>query len=157
QASFKVHIVDTTKLALGTDADGRVVEADNFAAVVGALPTGRYPFGLSLSADGSRLFVANVGVFQYSHLRPASPVGDSNLDYPMCYPGAGYPEETEHDKTFLIKPVDARNLPASLRDPDGIRCGYVKSQISYTLPGLGSPNVPESSSLYVYDVTNPSA
>src|SRR4029077_4490239 len=46
-------------------------------------------------------------------------------------------------------------LPDSLRDPDGIRCGYVPNDRLYTVPGLGSPNAPQSSSVYVLDVSKP--
>jgi DNA-binding beta-propeller fold protein YncE len=157
QGGFAVHVIDTTKLSLGADSAGQVLEPNNFGAVIGKIPAGRYPYGISLSQDATRLYVTNVAVFQYTHLLPQSPTGDSNVDYPLCYPGAGYPDETEQDTTLLIKPVDARALPTTLRDPDGIQCGYVKSPISYTVPGLGSPNAPEASSVYVFDVTNPSA
>ena len=157
QGSFQVFVLDTTKIVTGVDAQGRVIEPDNFAAVVGHVKVGRYPFGIGLSTDEQALFVSNVGVFQYTHLRPTSPVGDDNVDYPLCYPGAGYPDETRNDRTIEITKVDPRNLPSSLRDPDGIRCGYVPSNRSYTVPGLGSPNVPESSSVYVLDISNPSS
>src|SRR5262249_17990933 len=56
-----------------------------------------------------------------------------------------------------INKVDPRNLPDSLQDPDGIRCGYVPASRLYTVPGLGSPNAPESSSVFVFDVSNPQA
>ncbi len=157
QGGFLVHVVDTSKLTLGADASGNVVEPNNFGALAGTMPSGRYPFGISLSRDGSRLFVTNVGLFQYTHLLPKNPTGVADVDFPLCYPGAGYPEETESDRTLLIKPVDARALPTSLRDPDGIRCGYVKNTLSYLVPGLGSPNAPESSSVDVFDVTDPGA
>jgi YVTN family beta-propeller protein len=155
QGSFQVFVIDTTKITTGTAGPNLVAEPDNFQAVVGAAKAGRYPYGISLSPDGRTLFVANVGVFQYSHLRPPDPTGDSNRDYPLCYPGAGYPEETKNAKTIVIKPVDPRNLPADLRDPEGIRCGYVDHEQEYTIPGLGSPNVPESSSVFAFDVTDP--
>src|SRR5262249_28406029 len=131
------------------------VESDNFAAVVGHASVGRYPFGVALSPDDRTLFVTHVGVFQYAHLRPASPAGDDNLDYPLCYPGVGYPDETTNDRVIQITKADPRNLPDSLRDPDGIRCGYVPADRSYTIPGLGSPNAPQSSSVYVFDVSAP--
>src|SRR6185295_12812392 len=89
--------------------------------------------------------------------RPASPTGDANTDYPLCFPGAGYPDETRNDRVIEITKVDPRNLPDDLRDPDGIRCGYVPANRLYTVPGLGSPNAPESSSVYVFDVSNPRA
>ena len=119
------------------------------------MSVGRYPFGIGLSADERRLFVTHVGVFQYTHLGPASPTGDDTLDYPLCYPGAGYPDETRNDRVIAIKKVDPLNLPDNLRDPDGIRCGYVPNDRTYTVPGLGSPNAPQSSSVYVLDISNP--
>src|SRR5262249_59463484 len=45
--------------------------------------------------------------------------------------------------------------PASLRDPAGIRCGYARAAQDFTVPGLGSPNAPESQSVWVFDVRNP--
>lgn len=160
QASFQVHVIDTSRLVTGVDAAGAVTEPDNFAAVAGHAKVGRYPFGIALGADDRTLFVTNVGVFQYSHLRPPVPAGNNNVDYPLCIPGAGYPDETEDAKTIRIKKIDARTisgLPTTLRDPDGIRCGYIPADQSYTIPGLGSPNVPESSSVYVLDVAAPAA
>lgn len=155
QAGFQVFAIDTTRIATGVDAAGKVVEPDNFAAVIARLKVGRYPFGVTLSPDDKTLLVTNVGVFQYTHLRPARPTGDPNVDYPLCLPGVGYPDEGEADKSIRIKKIDARKLsglPADLRDPDGIRCGYVRGDTTYTIPGLGSPNVPASSSVYVIDV-----
>lgn len=157
QASFRVHVVDTTALALGVDGQGRVLEPDNFEAVVARYDVGRYPYGIALAPDDRTLFVSNVGVFEYTHLAPAAPTGDPNQDYPLCYPGAGYPDETETDRTLRISPVDPRNPPASQRDPLGIRCGYVKAEREFTLPGLGSPNASEASSVYVLDVSTPGA
>jgi DNA-binding beta-propeller fold protein YncE len=115
------------------------------------------PFGLALSPDDRTLFVTHVGVFQYTHLRPPSPTGNDNIDFPLCYPGAGYPTETRRDRQISVTRVDPRNLPDDLRDPDGIRCGYVPQDTTFTVPGLGSPNAPQSSSVYVLDVTTPAA
>jgi DNA-binding beta-propeller fold protein YncE len=155
QASFQVHVIDTSLLKTGVDAQGRVTDPDNFAAVIGHANVGRYPFGIALTPDDRTLLVTNVGVFQYTHLRPANPTGNDNLDYPLCYPGAGYPDETGNNRVIEIKTVDPRNPPDSLRDADGIRCGYVPADRLYTVPGLGSPNAPESSSVYVLDVSKP--
>ncbi len=160
QGSFQVFVIDTTAIVTGADAGGRVLEPDNFAAVVGHAATGRYPFGIGLSPDGRTLFVTNVGVFQYTHLRPAAPTGDKNADYPLCIPGVGYPDEVETAKTIKIKKIDASTisgLPLTLRDPEGIRCGYVPADRTYTIPALGSPNAPESSSVYVMRLDDPKA
>jgi hypothetical protein len=157
QGSFEVFVVDTQSLTTGTDASGRLTEPNNFAAVAGRARSGRYPFAVTTSADGRSLLVGNVGVFQYTHLTPANPTGNSNQDYPLGYPAAGYPDEVENAKTIRIKKVDPRHLPDSLRDPDGIRVGYIDHDVDYTVPGLGSPNAPESSSVYVFDIANPIA
>jgi DNA-binding beta-propeller fold protein YncE len=158
QGTFQVFVVDTSSIAVGVDPDGAITEPDNFAAVVGAVPVGRYPFGIALAPDERTLYVANVGVFEYTHLRPETPTGDKNQDFPLCFPGVGYPDDTLEDKTIRIKKIDATKisgLPTSLRDPEGVRCGYVSADRDYTIPGLGDPNVEESSSLYALDLTLP--
>jgi len=155
QGSFSVFAIDTLKIVNGINAADQVLEPNNFAAVVGKFKVGRYPYGISVSQNGQSLFVTNVGIFQYTHLRPENPSGDNNRDYPLGYPAVGYPDETETDKTLKIKKVDPRNLPSTLRDPEGIRVGYIDEDLEYTVPGLGSPNVPESSSVYVLDIHQP--
>lgn len=156
QGGFHVHIIDTTKIVTGVAAGG-ISEPDNFTAVVGRVPVGRYPYGITLSPDDKMLFVTHVGVFQYAHLRPENPTGDANTDYPLCYPGVGYPQETADDTIIKIKKVDPRNLPATLQDPEGIRCGYIQHDQDYTVPGLGSPNAQESSSVYAFELQNPTS
>ena len=155
QGGFQVFVIDTTKIITGVDAQGNLMEPDNFAAVAGSAKVGRYPFGIALSSDNSRLYVTNVGVFQYASLRPDSPVGNNNVDFPLCYPGAGFPDETGSDRQITIHKVDPRNLPSALSFPDGIGCGYVAQDQTFTVPGLGGPNAPESSSVFVFDTSNP--
>lgn len=157
QGGFHVHIIDTTKIVTGVAA-GAITDPNNFPAVVGRVRVGRYPYGIALSPDDKMLFVTHVGVFQYAHLRPDNPTGDANKDYPLCYPGVGYPQETTDDTIIKIKKVDPRNLPVSLQDPEGIRCGYVdQAEQEYTVPGLGSPNAPESSSVYALELLDPTS
>lgn len=155
QGSFQVNVIDTGRITTGIDGSGKIGEPDNFAALVARIPAGRYPFDVTLSRDGQRLYVANVGTFQYSHLAPKNPSGNSDQDYPLCFPAVGYPDETATDAKITITPVDPRHLPDSLQDPNGIRCGYVKQAQDFTVPGLGSPNAPESNSVWVFDVRNP--
>src|SRR5262245_10352272 len=156
QGSFNVFVVDTTKIVTGVDQSSFIVEPNNFAAVVGQAKGGRYPYAITATSDG-RLFVANVGVLQFSHLTPTNPTGNSNIDYPLGYPGTSWPDDFEHDKTIRIKKVNPRNLPLTLRDPEGIRVGYVDQDRNYTIPGLGGPNVKESSSVYVFSLATPTA
>lgn len=155
QGSFQVFTIDTTKIVTGTNDQGLLTEPDNYAAVAGAVETGRYPYGITLSGDNKTLFVTNVGVFQYTSLLPENPTGDPNRDFPLCYPAVGYPDETNQQKQLQIKKVDPRNLPPNQRDPEGIRCGYIPQDQTYVVPGLGSPNAPESSSVYAMDLTEP--
>ena len=156
QGGFKVHVLDTRGIATGVDGSGNILDPNNFGAVKAAIPVGRYPYDVALSSDGKRLYVANVGTFQFKHLDPASPTGNSNADYPLCYPGAGYPDETRTDRSIKITKVDPRALSDALRDPAGIRCGYVTKPVQdFTVPGLGSPNAPESNSVWVFDLSTP--
>ena len=155
QGSFDVFVIDTNAVTTGTDASGRVTEPNNFASVVARAKSGRYPYAIAASSDGRSLVVGNVGIFQYTHLGPASPTGNPNQDYPLGYPAMTYPDEVEHDKTIRISKVDPRHLPDSLRDPAGIRVGYIDHDTTYTVPRLGSPNARESSSIYAFDVANP--
>jgi len=158
QASFAVHVVDTTRIALGIDAAGALNEPDNFAAVIGRVAVGHYPFGIALAPDGRTLYVTNVGMLRYAHLRPDAPSGDPNLDYPLCLPATGFPDDVQRGKTITVHRIDARTvsgLPATLSVPDGIRCGYVASDRRYTVPAVGDPNATESSSLFAIDVSRP--
>ena len=87
QGSFQVHVIDVSKIETGLDAQGRIIEPDNFAAVVGHAKVGRYPFGIALSPDDRTLFVTHVGVFQYTHLRPATPTGRRQRRLPALLSG----------------------------------------------------------------------
>jgi DNA-binding beta-propeller fold protein YncE len=155
QGAFKLHIVDTTQLQTGLPG-APILEPDNFAAVVGSAPTGHYPYAVATSPDGANVFVANIGVFRYTHLRPESPTG-TLADYPLCYPAAGYPDEVLVDRTLTVRPVDPQNLPDAMREDDAIRCGYVAEERSVTVPAVGDPNALESSSVWVYSVGDPAA
>jgi YVTN family beta-propeller protein len=160
QGAFQVHAIDTTKIVTGVDATGNVVEPDNFGAVISRTKVGRYPFGISLAPDDRTLLVTNVGVFQYTHLRPSAPVGNNNVDYPLCIPGMGYPDEVKSPKTINIHKIDASTvsgLPTTFRAPDGIRCGYIPADVTYTIPAAGDPNAAESSSVFALDVSHPEA
>jgi len=156
QASFSLHVVDASKIVTGVNSANQLMEPNNFQAIVGSVKTGRYPYGIARSRSG-KILVTNVGVFEFSHLRPSNPTGNNNVDYPLGYPAAGYPEETKEATTLKIKKVDPRNLPTTLRDSEGIRVGYISNDLTYTVPGLGDPNAPESSSLYVFSPAAPPA
>jgi len=93
--------------------------------IIASVPVGRMPFGLAVSLDGRRVYVSNVGMFQYSLLPGYDPKDqrDTGLDFPPF----GFPsKEAEAGTTVAGKQI----------------------------PGLGDPNVPESNSLWVIDVSD---
>ncbi len=149
QGAFQVDVVDTTKIDIAQHGIG-ATDPNNFSAVVERVAAGRYPFGIALGPKDKRLYVGNVGIFQYSHLSPQSPTGNSNNDYPIGYPAFGYPTESENSRTVTVQKVDPRNLPDTLSVPNAIQVGYVGQTTTYKVPGLGSPNAPPSSSLYIF-------
>ena len=94
------------------------------------VPVGRYPFGVALSPDGQKVYIANVGVFEY---QPIGGLTENNLkEQGLRYPASAYGSET-------MKEGVQNDLPAG-------RQGTV------SIPGLGDPNVPESFSVWTVDV-----
>ncbi len=94
--------------------------------IISSAKTGRYPFGLILSPNGPKVYVANVGMFEYSK------IGDI--------------EATHNYKSALNFPPFGFGTEAMKK---GIRID------SLDIPGLGDPNVPESFSIWSYDVKDP--
>jgi YVTN family beta-propeller protein len=97
----------TTDIALSPD--GRVLFALDLAhyrlvavdaerrEVVGAVTVGRNPMALTLSADGRRAYVANMGTFEYSLL--GWPDGKDPRGLP--FPPFGYPSREARDGTTV--------------------------------------------------------
>ena len=109
QMNFRMIVIDVRKRAL-----------------VASEGVGRYPFGIALSPDGKRAFVANVGMFEYK------PVASLDMKRPS--------------ETALKRPPFAFGTK-EMRE--GINTDSIK------VPGLGDPNVPESFSVWALDVTHP--
>lgn len=93
-------------------------------AVAGSVRVGRYPYALLVS--GNRVFVANIGLFEYSPVPP--------------------PSDPRFDKRGLTRPPFAY---PSREARDGVEFEGRK------IPGLGEDNVPESFSVWTVDVTDP--
>jgi len=53
-----------------------------------SVPVGRYPFGICLSPDEKKAYVANVGMFEYSYIKE-NKEKDSKIK-PISYPAFGY-------------------------------------------------------------------
>ncbi|MBC7890695.1 MAG: hypothetical protein H7Y12_00655, partial [Sphingobacteriaceae bacterium] len=90
--------------------------------VVANVPTGRYPFGVTLSPDEKTVYVANVGVFQYSFAK--------GIDRKRV-------KET------------AMKFPPFAYGSQQMREGFKTDSLD--IPGLGDPNVPESFSVWAID------
>ncbi|MBN1145131.1 MAG: hypothetical protein JXA72_11950, partial [Bacteroidales bacterium] len=95
-------------------------------AILNRIATGRYPFGITLAPNGEKLFVANVGVFEYDLIQSSDTSGATQPL--MNYPAFGYMTEAMKN---------------------GIK------NDSLTVKGLGDPNVPEAFSVWVYSLLQP--
>ena len=93
--------------------------------VVGEAQTGRYPFGVALSSDGEKIYVTNVGMFEYSKIGNI----EARSDYKKALPFPAFAFGSEEMK-------------------NGTRIN------SMDIPGLGDPNAPESFSVWSYSLKN---
>lgn len=95
--------------------------------IVASAETGRYPFGIILSPDQQKVYVANVGMFEYSKIGNL----EAEKDYrkALDFPAFGFNTEEMKNGTRID---------------------------SMEIPGLGDPNVPESFSVWSFSVKNPS-
>ncbi len=94
---------------------------------IASVPTGAYPYGLAVSSDGVHLYVTNSGLFEYSMI----PDGDAKdpLKAGLHFPPFGFPSK------------EAR---------EGVTAEGRK------IPGLGDENSDRGSSLWTYDISDPS-
>ena len=115
QANFRVVVVDTKS-----------------RQVVTSVRVGRLPFAVALSPDHKRLYVTNVGMFEYQAIPGADPGQAKATGLP--FPAFGFPSAAA---TAGVERQTER--------------GPVK------VPGLGDPNARESNSLCVVDVSDPTA
>jgi hypothetical protein len=90
------------------------------------VPVGRYPFGICLSPDEKKAYVANVGMFQYSKLKGIT------------------------EKNVVAK---ALKFPAFAYGTREMTEGIENDSIS--VPGLGELNAPEAFSVFTINLENP--
>ena len=95
--------------------------------IVASIPTGAFPFGQALSPDGARLYVTNTGLFEYSIVPGAK--REDELHTGLKFAPYGYPSKEARDGVT----VDDRKIP-----------------------GLGDENSTRGSSLWTYDIHDPS-
>ncbi len=122
-----IAITRDGRLAYGADvANQRIVVFDMADRKVSAsVKAGRQPYALCLSQDEKQLYVANIGLFDYSVV-------------PKPRPGEGNPRG-------ISQPPFAFPSRDSERGVD-----FEGRQI----PGLGSPYVPDAQSIYCYDLSS---
>ena len=92
--------------------------------VAHSVPVGRYPFGVTLSADEKTAYVANVGMFEYSYIK-------ENIS-----------------KNAKIKTIDFPAFGYGTKEMI-----YGISNDSVYIKGLGEPNAPEAFSVFAIDIT----
>lgn len=107
QIGFRMIVIDTEK-----------------NQVLHNVKTGRYPFGITLSPDEKTVYVANVGVFEYSYVKTL----DKNRlkETALKFPASGY---------------------GSKEMKEGIKNDTLE------VAGLGEPNAPESFSVWSIDLS----
>ncbi|MBZ5617436.1 MAG: bifunctional YncE family protein/alkaline phosphatase family protein [Acidobacteriia bacterium] len=115
QANFRVAVIETKSRQILT-----------------SVKVGRLPFALALSPDRQKLYVTNVGMFQYQSIPGADPKQARTTG--LSFPAFGFP-----------------SAEASAGAERQTAKGVVQ------VPGLGDPNVRESNSVCVIDVSNPAA
>jgi DNA-binding beta-propeller fold protein YncE len=112
QANWRVAILDVS--------DPAVVK------IIASIDTGVFPFGAALSPDGTRLYVTNTGLFEYSLIPGAKK--EDELGTGLKFAPFGYPSKEAREGNT----VDNRRIP-----------------------GLGDENSTRGSSLWTYDIHDP--
>ncbi len=135
-----------------------------------SVPVGRYPFGICLSPDETRVYVANVGMFEYNIIDGMTPenVTENALKYPAYAYGT---EEMIHGietDTLSVPGLGEMNVPeafsvftVSVEDPDHpkvitkTKTGHLVGALVEDIPAVGgaSPNSLVANDQYVF-VTN---
>jgi len=135
-ASFAASVLvsaDGSTLYVLDQANWRVAIVDTGARkVIASVPTGAYPFGIALSPDGNRLYVTNIGLFEYSTVPGVSKADEINTG--LHFPPFGYPSKEAREGTTI---------------PDQ---GTPKGR---KIPGLGPENTDRGSSLWTYMIQDP--
>ena len=99
-----------------------ILDAASLARIA-SIPTGNYPYALALSPDGTRLYVVNTGLFEYTTI-PGADAKDP-LGTGLHFPPFGYPSRAAREGTIA----------------EGKK-----------IAGLGDENSLRGSSLWTYDV-----
>jgi YVTN family beta-propeller protein len=140
QTNFRLVIIDTRK-----------------RKVINSVQVGRYPFGVTLSRDEKKVYVANVGMFEYSKIGKIEEKSDfkNALDFPafgynttemkngiikdsLHIPGLGDPNDEKAFSVWAISVEDIDNPKVTAK----IKTGNMVGQMVEGIPAVGgsSPN-----------------
>jgi YVTN family beta-propeller protein len=132
-----------------------------------SVPVGRYPFGICLSPDEKKVYVANVGMFEYSLIKdkPGEDAKIKNINYPafaygskemiegiendtISISGLGDPNAVEAFSVFVINLDD----PANPKVDAKIKTGQLVGALIEGIPAVGgsSPNSMVASDNFVF-------
>ncbi|MCH8032554.1 MAG: bifunctional YncE family protein/alkaline phosphatase family protein [Bacteroidetes bacterium] len=150
QIGFRMVVVDTKTKALKH-----------------SVPVGRYPFGICLSPDEKKAYVANVGMFEYALIKDGP--GDESKVKPIDYPAFAYGskemiEGIENDTILIPGLGDLNAIEAfsvfsiSLEDSTNpvvvakIKTGHLVGALVEGIPAVGgsSPNSIVATDKYVF-------
>jgi YVTN family beta-propeller protein len=83
--------------------------------VIKNVKTGRYPFGVALSRDERTVFVANVGMFEYSYVKSLDKMKlkETSLPYPAFAYGSEEMEKGIKNDTVEVEGLGEMNAPES--------------------------------------------
>lgn len=132
-----------------------------------SVPVGRYPFGICLSSDEKKVYVANVGMFEYSYIKDGK--GKDAKIKPISYPAFAYgSKEMEsgiENDTISVKglgnlnaidafSVFAVNIEDSMKPKlvAKIKTGHLVGAMVEGIPAVGgsSPNSIVATNEYVF-------
>lgn len=139
--------------------------------VVQNIPSGRYPFGISMTPDEKNIIIANVGAFEYkrftdldpknlkgtAHKFPASRYGSKEMiegDEKNGIPALGDPNSPESFSVWIY-PVKQNSIQSLLIDEQNIakiKTGFLVGQKIEDFPAVGgsSPNSVVATDKYVF-------
>jgi DNA-binding beta-propeller fold protein YncE len=130
-----------------------------------SIPVGRYPFGIRLSPDEKRLYVANVGMFRYAWITSGDSAKVTPVDFPafayqskemregihndtIDIPGLGDPNSIEAFSVFTIDLWDSAGPTIVSK----IKTGHLAGSMVEGIPAVGgsSPNSVVATGDYVF-------
>jgi YVTN family beta-propeller protein len=131
------------------------------------VPVGRYPFGICLSPDEQKVYVANVGMFQYNLIDgiTAENILEKSLDYPAFGYGSKEMVEGIHNDSISVPGLGEMNSPeafsvftVSLKNPGSpkviakTKTGHLVGEKVEDIPAVGgaSPNSLAATDKYIF-------